>query len=198
MSKDGWDKIYRTHRLDHIPWHSEQPDRHLVRLVNQGKIPRGQVLDMCSGDGTNSIYLASKGFDVYGVDISGTAVRVARERCTKRGVSCVYEVGDVLNPPFRTRFHFVFDRGCFHHIPKNKKPGYVATLNRLLRPGGRFFLLCFSDKNPPYEKNLTKEDIRGYFGRDFRIHFIKDSVHREPPRGTKRHLYASFMELLRK
>jgi cyclopropane fatty-acyl-phospholipid synthase-like methyltransferase len=135
---------------------------------------------------------------VYGVDISGTAVRLARERCQKRGLACAYEVGDVLNLSFDEPFDFIFDRGCFHHISKEEKPGYVATLKRLLRPGGKFFLLCFSDRNPAYEKNLTKEDIRGYFGRDFRLHFIRHSVHREPPYGTPRYLYASFMELLRK
>jgi 2-polyprenyl-3-methyl-5-hydroxy-6-metoxy-1,4-benzoquinol methylase len=198
MNKSGWDEIYSNHPLHEIPWHSGQPDRHLVRLVNQGKIPKGKVLDMCSGDGTNSLYLASRGFEVHGVDISGTAVRIARERCQKRKLGCAYQVGDVLNLSYKEPFDFVFDRGCFHHISKDEKPAYVAELKRLLRPGGKFFLLCFSDKNPPYRKNLTKEDIRGYFCRDFRIHFIKDSVHREPPDGTKRHLYASFMELIRK
>lgn len=199
MSQDDWERIYRMSGFARVPWHSGQPDKRLVQLVNQGRIPRGKVLDMCSGDGTNSIYLASKGFEVYGVDISDTAVKVARERCRKRNLSCSYEVGDVLNPPFEgMRFRFVFDRGCFHHLTKTEKPRYVAKVKRLLLPGGKFFLLCFSDKNPPYAKNLTKEDIRGYFGRDFRIHFIKDSVHREPPHGSKRHLYASFMERRKK
>ncbi|MGB7296176.1 MAG: class I SAM-dependent methyltransferase [Candidatus Aminicenantales bacterium] len=198
MNKSGWDRIYRKHSLREIPWHSGQPDRHLVRLVNQGQIPKGRVLDMCSGDGTNSLYLASRGYEVSGVDISGTAVRIARERCQKRKLSCAYEVGDVLNLSLKQSFDFVFDRGCFHHISKDEKPSYVAALKKLLRPGGKFFLLCFSDKNPPFEKNLTRHDIQGYFGRDFRIHYIKDSVHREPPDGTTRHLYASFMELIRK
>jgi len=198
MSSIEWDEIYRTRRLDAVPWHSGQPDRRLVQLINQKRIPKGRVLDMCSGDGTNSIYLASKGFDVFGVDISGTAVRIARQRCEKRKLACAYEVGDVLHLSFRKTFDFVFDRGCFHHMSKEEKSGYINTVKRLLRPGGKFFLLCFSNKNPPYKKNLSKEDIRGYFGHDFRIHFIKDSVHREPPRGTKRYLYVSFMELVRK
>lgn len=198
MNKEEWDRIYRTRRLEEIPWHSGQPDRRLVRLVSHNKIPGGRVLDMCSGDGTNSIYLASKGFQVYGVDVSGTAVRIARERCRKRGLSCAYETGDVLSFKSEEPFDFIFDRGCFHHIPHADKPKYVDLLRRLLRPGGKFFLLCFSDKNPPYEKNLTREDIKRYFGKYFRIHLIEDSVHREPSTGFKRHLYASFMELIGK
>jgi SAM-dependent methyltransferase len=198
MNKGEWDRVYRTRRLDEIPWHSGQPDRRLIRLVNENKIPRGKVLDMCSGDGTNSLYLASKGFQVYGVDISGTAVGIARDRCRKRKLSCVYEVGDILSLHWEEPFDLVFDRGCFHHIPRAEKPRYVDLVRRLLRPGGKFFLLCFSDKNPPYEKNLSREDIRGYFAKDFRIHYIEDSVHVEPPSGEKRYLYACFMELMGK
>ena len=152
MRDDGWERIYRTRGYKKVPWHSGQPDKRLVQLVNRKRIPKGKVLDMCSGDGTNSIYLASKGFEVYGVDISATAVRIARERCHKRNVSCVYRVGDVLQPPFQELFSFIFDRGCFHHLSNEDKLKYVDTVKKLLRPGGKFFLLCFSDKNPPFEK----------------------------------------------
>ncbi len=194
MNKKGWDKTYKRQKLDEIPWHSSQPDRYLVRLVEEKKIEEGPILDMCSGDGTNSIYLASKGFEVQGVDISPTAVEIAKARCESRKVSCDYFVGDVLEVQFAHQFGFIFDRGCFHHISKKDKPKYARMVSNLLKKKGKFYLLCFSDKNPPYKKNLTKDDIRFYFSEYFRILFIKDSVHREPPTGNKRYLYASFME----
>ena len=80
MEKNEWDRMYKENRLEKIPWHTEQPEKNLVKLVEQGKIKPGEVLDMCSGAGTNSIYLASKGFKVTGVDISPTAVKIAKER----------------------------------------------------------------------------------------------------------------------
>lgn len=193
MNRNSWDAIYRTYRSDQIPWHSAQPDRYLVRLVNDGTIRKGRVLDLCSGDGTNSIYLASKGFEVFGIDISPTAVRLARDRCARRGVRCDYAVGDVLKLETGDKFDFAFDRGCFHHIPKRDKPRYMNLVWDFLRPSGQFYLLCFSDKNPPFEKNLSREDIRGYFSEKFSIHFIKDSAHREPGSGNIRYLYACFM-----
>ncbi|MBM3284705.1 MAG: class I SAM-dependent methyltransferase [Candidatus Aminicenantes bacterium] len=194
MADRSWDDVYRHTRLEEIPWHSSQPDRFLVRLVREGKVKKGAVLDLCSGDGTNSIYLASRGFEVTGVDISPTAVRIARERCARRKVSCDYFAGDVLALRTDRKFDFVFDRGCFHHIPKVAKPDYVRLVSSLLKKGGHLFLLCFSEKNPPFAKNLTKDDIRAYFSGTFRIIFIKDSVHREPPTGTRRYLYACFLQ----
>lgn len=194
MNKEGWDKVYRMHKLGEIPWHSNQPDRNLVRLIKERKIKKGLVLDMCSGDGTNSIYLASKGFNVVGIDISPTAVKIAKERCAKRNVQCDYFTGDVLKIKFDKEFDFIFDRGCFHHISKKNKPEYVRMINKLLKKKGKFYLLCFSDKNPPFEKNLSKEDIIRYFSEYFNILFIKDSVHTEPTTWQKRYLYATFME----
>jgi 2-polyprenyl-3-methyl-5-hydroxy-6-metoxy-1,4-benzoquinol methylase len=36
-------------------------------------------LDICCGTGTNPIYLAKNGFDVTGIDISLTAIVIAKE-----------------------------------------------------------------------------------------------------------------------
>ena len=194
MSKIGWDDIYKTHKLDEIPWHSSQPDKYLVRLVYEKKIKKGLILDMCSGDGTNSIYLASKGFKVTGVDISPAAVEIAKKRGSKRKISCDYLVRNVLDLKFDKKFDLIFDRGCFHHIPEKDKPKYAFLVNNLLKKSGKFYLLCFSDKNPPVEKNLSKDDIRFFFSKYFNILFIKDSIHKELSTGNKRYLYASFME----
>jgi len=193
-NKESWDQVYRIHKLDEIPWHSSQPDRNLVKLIQEKKIKKGSVLDLCSGDGTNSIYLASKGFKVVGVDISPKAVEIAKERCKKRNVMCDYSAGDILKIKSDQKFDFIFDRGCFHHISNKNKPEYVRLVNRLLKKKSKFFLLCFSDRNPPFEKNLSKKDIIDYFSEYFNILFIKDSVHKEPKAGHKRYLYAAFME----
>lgn len=194
MKGREWDRAYRSRSLSEIPWHSGQPDRRLVQLIREGRITQGRVLDMCSGDGTNSIYLASRGFEVVGVDISPTAVEIAQQRCQKRNVSCDYHVGSVLDFTYDKTFDLIFDRGCFHHISKIKKPQYVDLVKNLLRKKGKLFLLCFSDKNPPFKKNLSREDIRSYFAKDFEILFIKDSVHIEPDDDSKRYLFACFMQ----
>ena len=194
MNKESWDQVYRIHKLDEIPWHSSQPDRNLVKLIQEKQIKIGSVLDMCSGDGTNSIYLATRGFKVMGVDISPTAVEIARERCAKRNVMCDYSVGDILKIKSDREFDLILDRGCFHHISKKNKPKYVRLVNTLLKKKGKFFLLCFSDRNPPSEKNLSKKDILSYFSEYFNILFIKDSVHSESKTERKRYLYAAFME----
>lgn len=192
MEKNEWDSIYKENKLEKIPWHTEQPEKNLVKLVEQGKIRPGEVLDMCSGAGTNSIYLASKGFKVTGVDISPAAVKIAKERCLRKGVACNYLVGRVLEFKTSKKFGFIFDRGCFHHIPNKDKPKYVKRLFNLLNGNGRVYIQCFSDKNH-FEKSISKEDIYRYFSRHFSIIYIKESVHSEPD-GAKIYMHNVFME----
>jgi cyclopropane fatty-acyl-phospholipid synthase-like methyltransferase len=194
MIEEDWDDIYKKYSLNQIPWHSNQPDRNLVRMIKKKQLKKGTVLDLCSGDGTNSIYLASKGFKVVGVDISPTAIKIAKERCVKRNVLCDYVTGDVMKIKLDKKFDLILDRGCFHHISRQNKPTYVQRVHQSLKKRGKFYLLCFSDKNPPFEKNLSREDIKRHFSDGFNILFIKNSVHIEPSSGQKRHLYAVFME----
>ena len=79
------------------------------------------VLDVCSGAGTNAVYLAQKGFEVTGVDIFKTVAKIAQQHAEEVGVSksCKFFSGDVLkiNLP-KNKFDFIFDRGCYHHISK--------------------------------------------------------------------------------
>ena len=51
---------------------------------------------MGCGTGNYAIYLASKEFDVTGVDISPTAIKIAKENAKKKGVKCNFFVADLL------------------------------------------------------------------------------------------------------
>ncbi len=194
MTGNDWEAVYRNYPLNEIPWHASKPDKFLINLVNKGGIKPGSVLDMCSGDGTNSIYLSSKGFKVSGIDISPTAVRIAKKRCLARALECSYVIGDILKKQFGEKFDLILDRGCFHHISEDNKPRYVSRIIKLLKKNGKVYLQCFSDKNPLFAKNLSKEDIYNFFSEHFNIVFIKDSVHTEPDSGQPRYLYSVFME----
>jgi SAM-dependent methyltransferase len=46
----------------------------------------GKVLDVAGGDGRNAVWLAERGFDVTLVDVSDTALRLARARARAAGV----------------------------------------------------------------------------------------------------------------
>ncbi|XYI04052.1 methyltransferase domain-containing protein [Sorangium sp. So ce1128] len=55
---------------------------------------------------------------------------------------------DILDSRLDDRFDVVFDRGCFHCLPPERRADDVRTLKRLVAPGGLFFLKCFSVLEP--------------------------------------------------
>jgi ubiquinone/menaquinone biosynthesis C-methylase UbiE len=52
----------------------------LVKFVEKGLIKKGKTLDLCGGTGTNTIYLAEKGFEAKAIDISQSAIEYAKKK----------------------------------------------------------------------------------------------------------------------
>jgi len=73
--------------------HGITPSSFLVRNFDQ--LPKGLALDFIMGEGRNAIYLATRGFDVDGVDPDPQAVAQARIASRKLGVPIRAIVGNV-------------------------------------------------------------------------------------------------------
>jgi rhodanese-related sulfurtransferase len=58
-------------------------------------LPRGLALDLAMGEGRNAIYLATRGFDVDGVDASPRRVALARAAARRLGAPIRANVGNV-------------------------------------------------------------------------------------------------------
>lgn len=190
-----WDDIYKEYNLEQIPWHEDKPDKSLVNLLREKKVEIGIALDVCSGAGTNTVYLAKKGFNVTGIDISETATKISKRRAEKAGVlkNCKFFSGNILDIFLpKENFDFVFDRGCYHHIPKDNKPRFAKIISDSLKKGGKYYLICFSDKNAPWEKNVSKDEIRKNFNTYFTIGNIKNVPTREKT-GRLLHFYHVMM-----
>ncbi len=191
----GWEEFYQQHAPDRLPWERFKPDTNLVNLVNKGVIKPGRVLDICSGLGTQAIYLAQQGFDVYGVDISPTAVNIAKRRCLNKGVACNLRVGDAADLWYPDEFFtFIFDRGCFHSLPPQKRRGFIRGIHRVLEREGKYQMTCFSFKNGPAPNHFTIDAIKGYFSPFFTILSIKEEVVNENISESRKYFYISLME----
>jgi 2-polyprenyl-3-methyl-5-hydroxy-6-metoxy-1,4-benzoquinol methylase len=88
--------IYRKIPLDKIPWNIETPPDALVRLVRNGRVLPCRTIEFGCGAGNYAVWLAKQGFAVTGIDISPSAIGLARENARKHNVSCTFIVADVL------------------------------------------------------------------------------------------------------
>src|SRR3972149_9330530 len=146
------DRIYKKIPLEEIPWNIETPPDALIELVDSGKVKPCKTIDLGCGTGNYAIYLASKGFDVTGIDISPAAITIAKENAKKKGVKERFLVADVLGDldEVRETFDFAYDWELLHHIFPEKRKKYVENVYKILNPGGKYLTVCFSEKDPEF------------------------------------------------
>ena len=146
------ERIYRKIPLNEIPWNIETPPDVLVELVDSGKVKPCKTIDLGCGTGNYAIYLASAGFDVTGIDISPTAIKIAKENAKKKGIKCNFLVADVLGNlnEVKGTFDFAYDWELLHHIFPEQRRTYVKNVYKMLNPRGKYLSVCFSEKDPGF------------------------------------------------
>ena len=139
----GFEWAYRS---GEPPWDIGRPQPAFKRLAEQGAIA-GSVIDVGCGTGENALYLAGLGLDVTGLDAAPTAIARAREKAIARGLAATFIVGDALDlAAVGSSFDVAVDSGLFHVFSDADRLRYERGLREVLRPGGRYFVLCFSDE----------------------------------------------------
>jgi cyclopropane fatty-acyl-phospholipid synthase-like methyltransferase len=74
------------------------------------------------------------------------AIQRAQRKAAERGVPATFLVKDALTlKDWTERFDNVIDSGLFHVFSDEDRLRYVEGLATVLKPGGRLFLMCFSD-----------------------------------------------------
>lgn len=143
------DEIYINMPLDEIPWNMEAPPQLLVELVDTGKVKPCRAIDLGCGAGNYAIYLAERGFDVTGVDISPTAIEIARKNADKKALKCDFFVADVVEElnKLNLTWDFAYDWGFLHHILPEQRQKYVEGVYRILNPSCKYLSVCFSEKD---------------------------------------------------
>ncbi len=130
-----WEETYERTSYRDLPWFSPRPYYWVVRAVRERWLrPGARVLDVGCGAGTNSIFLARRGFRVSGVDLAPAAIAVAKKRATRAGLTVDFQVADALRLPFPTAsFGGAVDVGCFHTFDLHLRPAFSREMARILR-----------------------------------------------------------------
>ncbi|MCT7977903.1 class I SAM-dependent methyltransferase [Laspinema olomoucense] len=142
------------------------------------------VIDFGAGTGTFAIQAAIRGLKVYAVDVSPTMLEYAKTKAAQAGVSNIitfchggflsYEHPENSVDAITTTF-------AFHHLPDFWKGIALGRMNRMLKPGGQFYIhdviisehhsldniAAFIEKQAAAGGDFLREDAQGHFRDEF-------------------------------
>jgi SAM-dependent methyltransferase len=159
------------------PMRTPYPLEYCYHLL--GDVHGRRIVDFGCGSGANSVLLAGRGAEVWGVDISEDLIRLAERRLAvnRRAGGARFVVGSAHDLPFPDgSVDVVFGIAILHHLDLAL---VSREVHRVLRPGGRaifqepvrnsravrFLRSLVPYRAPdisPYERPLTDAELRAF------------------------------------
>jgi cyclopropane fatty-acyl-phospholipid synthase-like methyltransferase len=155
------------------PWDIGRPQKPFIAVADR---ITGSVLDAGCGTGDTALFLAGRGCQVTGIDFIEEAINRATSKAAARGLSVTFLVKDALTlKDWTERFDNVTDSGLFHVFSDEDRRRYVEGLATVLKPGGRLFLMCFSDEEPGEQgpRRVSQKELHAAFTEGWSIESIE-------------------------
>jgi cyclopropane fatty-acyl-phospholipid synthase-like methyltransferase len=160
------------------PWDIGRPQPAFVRLAEAGEL-QGRVLDVGCGTGEHALMAATLGLDATGVDLAPTAIRLAKQKAQERGLDAKFVEFDALDlSALGEHYDTVLDCGLFHVFDDADRRRFVESLSAVTVEGGRYHMLCFSDRVPGDRgpRRVSEAELRASFAIGWRVESIERSV----------------------
>ena len=147
-SERFWDERYRSEEA--------APERGPADFLVEHRYllpPAGRALDVAMGSGRNALYLASLGYEVTGIDVSGVAVERCRAEAERRGLRVEAVQADLESYQLpREAYDVVID---FYYLQRVLAPALVAAL----RPGGVLVFESFTTEQRRFGWGPVQDDF---------------------------------------
>ena len=178
--EERWNEEYRKG----AHWEKEHNSR--ATEFRKALRPKSKILDAGCGSGRNSIYFASLGHKVLGIDISSVAIEKAR----LKNHSIDYTVGNLEALPYQQSY---FDAiYCAYTLSATKTSKVIQEFSRVLKEGGLCCIICLYETEYPnnsfFNNKLDFEKTISCFKKYFTIIDEKyDEYGEEDEHGRHRH-----------
>jgi len=134
VRREDWDQRYAAAES---LW-AARPNRFLVAEVSS--LSPGRALDLACGEGQNSIWLATLGWIVTGVDFSEVAIGKATARADRAGVAAEFLCADLVDfQPEPLGYDLVIV--LYLHILEDERRLVLDRASRAVAPSGTFLFV---------------------------------------------------------
>jgi len=177
MSNQGnvWDREYKN-PLFVTKRDGPQADtlRFLKFLKKEEKyiVENRTILDLGCGTGRNANYLAERGNNVIGIEISKTALQLAEARSRSLSLTVDYRLGDIGTEYViaDNSVDIILDVTSSNSLDERGREIYLKESTRVLKTGGYFFVRALARDGNKNVKNLLKQSP----GSEYDTYVIKE------------------------
>ena len=177
-----WKNVYRgkvkfasKNNSDVIPWEIKTVDPNLKQFLDSIDLNTGKLLELGSGSGYDSVYLADHGFDVTAIDVSEDVIELSKKIHVNSKVNFI--AVDFFQDSTDKKFDVIYDRGFLHNY-KNRLQEIFEKLNTLLTDNGKLIIITGSPCQPIIESCMPPPiflgEIEYYSSNFFKIVLAKE------------------------
>lgn len=186
--KQHWEQVYTTKASDNVSWFQEHAEQSLQLIHSTGLGVDAAVIDVGGGASRLVDDLMDEGYkDLTVLDLSSTALEVARQRLGRYSNFIHWIVGDITKAVLpESHFDIWHDRAVFHFLtdPADRK-AYIEQVLRAVRPNGHIIIATFSEDGPEKCSGLPvmrykPESLHAEFGHDFVLLKHEKESHHTP------------------
>ena len=137
-------------------------------LVSQQSLfkPGRRVLDIATGEGRNAVWLAERGCEVLGIDVSPLGIAKAKRLAAERGVSVQFELADLRQWAWEPAAFDAVVSIFIQFAAPNDRAALFEGFRATLKPGGLLVLQGYTPKQleyrtggPPQAEHMYTEEL---------------------------------------
>lgn len=192
-----WQRTYRERSVEELSWTEPVPDASLALIEAAGLRPGAAIIDVGAGASRLAAELLARGYtEVTVADISTKGMERAKADLGDQADRVTWVEADAREHDFGRRFDLWHDRALFHFmVEPADRDGYLAVLNRSLKPGGHLVLATFGPDGPSECSGLpvSRYDagaIARTLGKEYELVASRLVEHRTPSGTAQQFIYA--------
>lgn len=198
--RDHWERIYSTRPPEALGWYTPHL-RTSLDWIRELDLPAdAPIIDIGGGASTLVDELLEAGHEAVTVlDLSETALSVARRRLGATARSVTWKTGDITSVELPAHGYALWhDRAVFHFVTEAAdRRRYRDNLLGALRPGGHVIIGTFAPEAPPRCSGLPvrrydRERLEDALGDAFELTRHHEELHTTPGGVEQMYTYCRF------
>jgi 2-polyprenyl-3-methyl-5-hydroxy-6-metoxy-1,4-benzoquinol methylase len=196
-SKSHWEQVYQTKTPEAVSWYAPHLETSLKLIQQAAQDKNAAIIDVGGGEASLVDDLLDHGQQRISVlDISQTAIDVARKRLGLRGANVAWYCADITTATLpESYFDIWHDRAVFHFLTNEEdRQKYVRQVIRSVKHGGHIIISTFGPEGPEKCSGLDvikydADSLHTEFGKRFQLIVSSTEIHKTPFGTTQQFLY---------